>query len=306
MQTTLKREVQLVGTGLHSGRPARITLRPAAAGTGVRFRRIDVTGKDAVIAARYDNVTDTTLNTRLTNAAGVSVSTVEHLMAAIAGCGLHNVLIDIDGPEIPIMDGSSRRFVREIVNAGMVSTGAPLTAWRVMTEVVLEEGDVRAVLRPHDGLTISFEIDFPDQAIGQQAFSLDMANGAFIRELSDCRTFCRSAEVDYMQSRGLALGGSLANAVVVDGAEVLNPEGFRRADECVRHKMLDALGDLSLAGAPVLGAYTGVRAGHGATNRLLRKLFATPGAVQQVICDASAARHLPGFGIRPADLAAAG
>jgi len=306
VQTTLKREVQLVGTGLHSGRPARITLRPAAAGSGVRFRRIDVSGKDAVIAARFDNVSDTTLNTRLTNAAGVSVSTVEHLMAAIAGCGLHNVVIDIDGPEIPIMDGSARRFVREIVSAGMISTGAPLTVWRVMTEVVLDEGDARATLRPHDGLTISFEIDFPDQAIGRQSFSLDMANGAFIRELSDCRTFCRSSEVDYMQSRGLALGGSLANAVVVDGAEVLNPEGFRRADECVRHKMLDALGDLSLAGAPVLGAYYGVRAGHGVTNRLLRKLFATPGAVQQVTCDAAAARHLPGFGIRPADLAAAG
>ncbi|MSU90561.1 UDP-3-O-acyl-N-acetylglucosamine deacetylase [Rhodobacteraceae bacterium 2CG4] len=305
MQTTLKREVQLVGIGLHTGRPARITLRPADAATGVRFRRIDVTDRDPVVAARYVNVTDTTLNTRLTNAAGVSVSTVEHLMAAIAGCGLHNVLVDIDGPEIPIMDGSARRFVREIVGAGLISARAPLRVWRVLREVVLEEGDVRAALRPHDGLDIAFEIDFPDPAIGRQSFALDMANGAFVRELSDCRTFCRRAEVDYMQSRGLALGGTLDNAVVIDGADVLNPEGFRRADECVRHKMLDALGDLALAGAPIQGAYTGVKAGHGATNRLLRKLFATPGAVELVTCDPAVAQRLPGFGIRAADLAAA-
>ncbi|MHA3976595.1 UDP-3-O-acyl-N-acetylglucosamine deacetylase [Halovulum sp. GXIMD14794] len=305
MQTTLKKDVQMVGIGLHSGRPARITLRPADAGTGVRFRRIDVTDRDPVIPARFDLVSDTTLNTRLTNAAGVSVSTVEHLMAAFAGCGLHNVLVDIDGPEIPIMDGSSRRFVREIVGAGLISTREPLTAWRVRKEVVLEDGDVRASLAPFDGLSISFEIEFPDAAIGHQMHTLDMANGAFVRELSDCRTFCRRAEVDYMQSRGLALGGTLDNAVVIDGAEVLNPEGFRRTDECVRHKMLDALGDLSLAGAPILGAYTGLRAGHGATNRLLRKLFATEGAVERVVCPPELVQRLPGFGIRPADLAAA-
>lgn len=305
MQTTLKRDVQMVGIGLHSGRPARITLRPAEAGSGVRFRRIDVTDRDPVIRARFDLVSDTTLNTRLTNAAGVSVSTVEHLMAAIAGCGLHNVLVDIDGPEIPIMDGSSRRFVREIVGAGLISSRLPLTAWRVCKEVVFEDGDVRASLTPFDGLSIAFEIEFPDAAIGHQMHTLNMANGAFVRELSDCRTFCRRDEVDYMQSRGLALGGTLDNAVVIDGAEVLNPEGFRRADECVRHKMLDALGDLSLAGAPLLGAYNGFRAGHGVTNQLLRKLFATPGAVEQVICTPELVQRLPGFGIRAVDLATA-
>ncbi|MEM9778944.1 MAG: UDP-3-O-acyl-N-acetylglucosamine deacetylase, partial [Pseudomonadota bacterium] len=150
------------------------------------------------------------------------------------------------------------------------------------------------------------DIDFPDAAIGQQSKTLNLANGCFIRELSDCRTFCRRAEVDYMQSRGLALGGTLDNAIVVDGDAVLNPEGFRRVDECVRHKMLDALGDLALAGLPILGAYTGVRAGHGPTNLLLRKLFSTPGAVRQIECDTAQVRNLPGFGLSARDFAAVG
>ncbi len=306
MQTTLKRDVQFVGTGLHSGRPARITLRPAAANHGIRFRRVDVTDRDAFVPATFKNVADTMLNTTLSNAAGVTVSTVEHLMAAIAGCGLHNVLIDIDGPEVPIMDGSARRFVRDITAAGLYETDTPVAVWRVVKPVEITVGDATARIEPCDGITIAFEIDFPDAAIGRQMRKLDMANGCFVRELSDCRTFCRRAEVDYMQSRGLALGGTLDNAVVVDGDDVLNPEGFRRADECVRHKMLDALGDLALAGAPILGAYTGLRAGHGPTNQLLRKLFATPGAVELVVCDDDQARRLPGFGLVEADLAAVG
>lgn len=306
MQTTLRKDVPLVGIGLHSGRPARITLRPAPADSGIRFRRIDLDAADPIIPARYDLVSDTTLNTRLTNAAGVSVSTVEHLMAAIAGTGLHNVLIDIDGPEVPIMDGSSRRFVQGILEAGLLRLGAPLTAWAVTRTITLEEGDVVATLAPFSGLTIDFAIDFPDAAIGHQSRVLDMSNGTFIRELADCRTFCRRDEVDYMQSRGLALGGTLENAVVVQGDKVLNPEGFRRRDECVRHKMLDALGDLALAGAPVLGAYTAKRAGHGPTNRLLRKAFATPGAMVRVTVDAEMAHRMPGFVLNRADLAAVG
>ncbi|WP_171323455.1 UDP-3-O-acyl-N-acetylglucosamine deacetylase [Halovulum dunhuangense] len=306
MQTSLKRDVQFVGIGLHSGRPARMTLKPATAGSGVRFCRVDVTDRDPFIPARFDLVSDTQLNTRLTNAGHVSVSTVEHLMAAIAGTGLHNVLVEIDGPEVPIMDGSARRFVHDILMAGLVTTRAPLRAWKVDREITFEDGGASATLRPSDAFTIDFEIDFSDPAIGRQARRLDMANGAFLRELADCRTFCRRAEVDYMQAHGLALGGSLDNAVVVDGAEVLNPGGFRRTDECVRHKMLDALGDLALAGAPVLGAYEGRRAGHGVTNRLLRKAFATPGALRLVEVTPEIAARLPGSGLLPADLAAVG
>ena len=306
MQTTLKSEIQILGVGLHSGRPARMRLRPAPAGHGVTFRRVDITDRDPVIAARYDLVSDTTLNTRLTNAAGVSVSTVEHLMSALAGCGVHNVAVELDGPEIPIMDGSAKRFVRESLRVGTRELEAPLVAWRVVRPVTLEEGAVVAGLEPCDGFEIDFEIDFDDRAIGRQTRKLDMANGTFVRELSDCRTFCRRQEVDHLQAMGLGLGGTLDNTVVVEDAEVLNPDGFRRADECVRHKMLDAVGDLALAGAPILGRYRGVRAGHGPTNRLLRKLFDTPGAVEQVVCDARIARLLPGYDIRPADLAAVG
>ena len=305
MRTTLKREITLVGMGLHSGRPARMVLRPATEG-GIRFRRVDVRDRDNVIPAGYDLVSDTTLCTLLTNEAGVSLGTVEHVMAALAGTGVTNALIDIDGPEVPIMDGSARRFVQAILRTGLTTVPGPLEAIRVLKTVRDVQGDVVAELSPAAALSIDFSIDFPDAAIGRQDRQLSMVNGAFVHELADCRTFCRRADVEAMQANGLALGGSLDNAVVVDGGAVLNPGGFRRTDECVRHKMLDALGDLALAGAPILGAYKGIRAGHGATNRLLRRLFATPGAWERVTLDAEQARYLPGAGIGAADLRRAG
>jgi UDP-3-O-[3-hydroxymyristoyl] N-acetylglucosamine deacetylase len=305
MQTTLKRAVTLVGMGLHSGRPARLVLRPAFEG-GLRFVRVDITDRDNIIPARYDLVTDTRLCTLLTNAAGASVSTVEHVMAALAGTGVTNANIEIDGPEVPIMDGSALRFVQAILRTGLQPIDGPRTAIRILKPVRDVQGDVIAELTPAETLSIDFEIDFPDAAIGHQARRLGMVNGTFVHELADCRTFCRRVEVETMQANGLALGGSLDNAVVVEGDRVLNPGGFRRADECVRHKMLDALGDLALAGAPILGAYRGVRAGHGATNRLLRKLFATPDAYEIVTLDAEAAAQLPGAGVGAADLRRAG
>jgi UDP-3-O-[3-hydroxymyristoyl] N-acetylglucosamine deacetylase len=301
MQTTLKREVTLVGMGLHSGRPARMVLRPATSG-GIRFRRVDAKDRDNVIPARFDLVSDTTLCTLLTNEAGVSLGTVEHMMAALAGTGVTHLEIDIDGPEVPIMDGSSKRFVQAILRTGLRELPGELKAIRVLETVRDVQGDVVAELRPADSLTIDFAIDFPDAAIGKQARRLDMENGAFVHELSDCRTFCRRSDVETMQANGLALGGSLDNAVVVEGDRVLNPGGLRRSDEFVRHKMLDALGDLALAGAPVLGAYRGVRAGHGLTNQLLRRLFATPGAWDEIELDAASAGQLPGAGVDAADL----
>ncbi len=305
MQTTLKRETTLVGMGLHSGRPARLVLRPATEG-GIRFRRVDITDRDNIIPARYDLVTDTRLCTLLTNDAGVSLGTVEHIMAALAGTGVTHALIDIDGPEVPIMDGSAMRFVRAILKVGLRTLPGSRTAIRVLKPIRLEQGDVVVELTPADALSIDFDIEFTDAAIGHQAKRLDMENGAFVHELADCRTFCRRVDVETMQANGLALGGSLDNAIVVEGETVLNPGGLRRSDEFVRHKMLDALGDLALAGAPILGAYRGVRAGHGATNRLLRELFATPGAWEEVALDAEAARHLPGAGVDVADLRRAG
>jgi UDP-3-O-[3-hydroxymyristoyl] N-acetylglucosamine deacetylase len=178
------------------------------------------------------------------------------------------VLVDIDGPEVPILDGSSRKFVEGLLAAGIREQSAPLYAIEVLRDVEVRDGLALARLEPAPALEIDFAIEFDDAAIGSQRKSLNMANGAFVRELSDSRTFCRESDVEAMRAQGLALGGTFENAVVVNGADVLSPGGLRHKDEAVRHKMLDALGDLSLAGAPILGRYTGYRAGHAITNRL--------------------------------------
>lgn len=219
-------------------------------------------------------------------------------MAALAGCGVHNALVEIDGPEVPILDGSAVPFVRGIMQRGLRTLPAPVRALEVLKTVTVTDGEASATLAPADTLQIDFEIDFDDAAIGHQKKSLVMNNGSFARELCDSRTFCRQADVDAMRANGLALGGTPGeNAVVFDGDRVLSPGGLRHRDEPVRHKMLDALGDLALAGAPLIGRYTGVRAGHSLTNTLLRNLFATPDAVRMVVCDRSTAARLPGYGL---------
>jgi len=301
LQTTLKSNVTFSGAGLHTGAPVMLVLRPAPANNGIVFRRVDIAGDNALTAV-WDNVAVSPLNTRLTNSAGVTVSTIEHLMAALAGTGVHNVVVDIDGPEVPIMDGSAAAFVRGIVGAGLTRLTAPLYAIEILSDVIVEDGPAMAMLSPATSLQIDFDIDFADAAIGRQAKTLNMANGVFVRELCDSRTFCRSSDVDAMRANGLALGGTLENAVVVDGGQVLSPGGLRHSDEAVRHKMLDALGDLYTAGAPILGRYTGVRAGHAMTNRLLQALFAQPDAWRMTRCDAKIAARLPGVGVSKADL----
>jgi len=302
VQTTLKSAFTLVGAGLHSGRPARLRVVPAPANFGVEFRRIDITDRNNRIPARFDLVNDTQLCTRLCNNVGVEIATVEHLMAALAGCGVHNAVVEIDGPEVPIMDGSADRFVTEILSAGVIELDAPVKVLRILKAVSITDGDAFVELTPSDDFEIEFEIAFADQAIGQQHHSLNMKNGSFARELSNCRTFCMFSDVEYMKSIGLARGGSLANAVVIDDGKVLNPEGYRREDECVRHKMLDALGDLALAGAPVIGRYHGVRAGHRMTNLLLRAVFAAPGSFEIVEINDRQSAHLPGVGLSYSDL----
>ena len=301
MQTALKATVVFEGVGLHSGAPTTLVVRPAKANTGIVFNRTDVS--DGQIAARWDRVEVTPLNPRLRNEPGVAVSTIEHLMAALSGCGIYNALIDIDGPEVPILDGSSAAFVRGFVDAGITRLAAPLRAIEILKNISVSQDEASATLSPATTLQISFEIDFADAAIGHQTKTLSMANGTFVRELCDSRTFCRQADVDAMRASGLALGGTLMNAVVVDGAQVLSPGGLRHSDEAVRHKMLDALGDLATAGAPILGRYTGVRAGHGLTNKLLTALFDQPDAWRWVTCDVATAARLPGVGVKPADLA---
>ena len=282
MQRTLARSVGLSGVGLHGGAPARLTLRPAPAGSGVVFCRIDVADRDQRVPATWDRVSDTRLNTTIANAEGVSVSTIEHLMAALAAAGVDNALIDIDGPEIPIMDGSSAPFLRAIRSVGLVDLDAPRRAIRVLRPVSVRKGDAVASLSPAERFEIGFSIDFADAAIGAQTGEIAVDGDSFARELADCRTFGRLAEIEHLRKMGLALGGGLHNAIVVDGARVLNPEGLRRADEFVRHKMLDAVGDLALAGAPIVGRYEGARAGHETTNLLLRALFADASAWEWV------------------------
>ena len=299
MQNTVKTAISFVGKGLHSGKPVTVTVLPAPVGHGIWFKRTDVQLGDRMIPARWDAVNRSPLCTKLENKSGLQISTVEHLMAALAGCGIHNAMVELDGPEVPILDGSAAPFVRGIMGQGGVQIqSAPVMAFEVLKEVTVRDGDASATIAPSDTLRIDFEIDFTDAAIGHQQKSLVMNNGSFARELCDSRTFCRQADVDTMQANGLALGGSAGeNAVVFDGDEVLSPGGLRHADEPVRHKMLDALGDLALAGAPMIGHYTGIRAGHSLTNTLLRALFATPGAVRLVQCDGAMAARLPGHGL---------
>lgn len=304
MQNTLKSAVVFEGLGLHSGEPVRMVVTPAAADTGIWFRRTDLDAGDTMIAARWDTVVPSKLCTLIANPSGVSVSTIEHIMAALAGCAIHNAVIEIDGPEVPILDGSSVPFVERFLAAGLVEQAAEVRAIRVLKPVEVREGEAVARLEPSDMLEIDFRIDFAEKAIGRQAKTLNMANGAFVRELCDSRTFCLQADVDFMRANGLALGGTLENAVVFENGRVLSPGGLRHADEPVRHKMLDALGDLSLAGGPLLGRYTGVRAGHALTNRLLRTLFAQPDAWRYVDCGEQTGGKLPGMGVHAGDLPA--
>lgn len=251
-----------------------------------------------MIPARWDVVEQTALCTRIINEAGVSVSTIEHLMAALAGCGIHNALIEIDAPEVPILDGSSADFVLGFLKAGIVRQDAPVWAIQVLKPVSVTRGDAKATLVPADEMRIDFHIDFVDEAIGQQTKELNLANGSFIRELCNSRTFCRQADVEAMQANGLALGGDPAeNAVVFNGADVQAKGGLRHADEPVRHKMLDAMGDLYLASAPLLAHYQGHRAGHSLTNALLRELFSHPDNWRLVECDEVQAARLPGAGV---------
>ena len=322
MQNTLKSAVTFKGLGLHSGRPVLMKVLPASADYGIWFKRVDLPAAQAMIAARWDQVVPSRLCTLLRNDAGAEVSTVEHIMAALAGCGIHNAVIEIDGPEVPILDGSAVPFVEAFIARGLTEQMSPVRAIRVLMAPMPPEapaggrglgglkplawGGPSAVTgdQPADMLEIDFRIDFAEPAIGRQEKRLNLANGTFVRELCDSRTFCRQADVDLMRANGLALGGSLENAVVFEGERVLSPGGLRHKDEPVRHKMLDAMGDLYLAGGPVLGRYTGLRAGHALTNRLLHALFADPSAWRMVECSPQTVGKLPGVGVLRSDLPA--
>jgi UDP-3-O-[3-hydroxymyristoyl] N-acetylglucosamine deacetylase len=274
---TLKAPIGCVGTGLHSGRRVALTLRPSAAGTGIVFRRADL-GRD--IPALFDRVVDTRLCTAIAEG-DASVSTIEHVMAALAGSGIDDAVVEVNGPEVPIMDGSAAPFLFLVDCAGTVTTAAPRAAIEVLRPIRVEEaGGAFAELLPgrEPAFDAELEIDFPNTAIGRQALSLRVSPLAFREGLADARTFTLAEDVARLRAAGLAQGGSLDNAVVVDGPLVLNPGGLRRPDEFVRHKLLDVVGDLALAGAPIRGRFRGNRSGHALNNRVLRALFADPAA----------------------------
>lgn len=279
VQRTLKSAISCVGVGLHSGKRTEMTLVPMPAGTGIIFRRTDLSPLSGPtdIPARYDHVVDTRLCTVLGHpaCAELRVSTVEHILAALAGCGVHNLLIEIDGPEVPILDGSSANLVFLIDCAGIVEQGAAVHRIEVLRTVRIENGLAFAELRPSVfGFDMAVSIAFDAAIIGNQALSLRLSPEMFRTELARCRTFTMANEVEALQAAGLARGGSLDNAIVVDGATILNPTGLRMPDEFVRHKMLDAVGDLSLAGAELCGRFVAHRTGHAINNKLLRALFA--------------------------------
>lgn len=282
-QHTVLKSFSVTGVGVHSGAPATLTVKPAAVSTGIVFIRTDVKDRINAIPARWDYVTDTKLCTVLTNKAGVSVSTVEHLLSAFAALSLDNAIVEIDGPEIPIMDGSAADFVAALDKAGLREQNAARRALRVTRTVTYQDGDKEVILSPSDVASFTFEIEFKTALIGHQSFTHDLTEAAYRKDISRARTFGFLHEVEYLRSIGLARGGSLDNAIVIDGDRVLNPTGLRFKNEFVRHKILDAVGDLFLAGMPIIGHYHGIKAGHAMNNLILRALFAAPDAFEIVV-----------------------
>ena len=278
MQKTLARDVVLTGAGLHSGVPTRLVVRPAPADHGVVFLRTDVAASVGRISATWDHVVPSRLCTLVANPAGSTVSTIEHLMAALAGCAIHNALIEIDGPEVPMMDGRAAAFVALVDSTEIVALTAPRRFIKVLKPIRIDQGASFAELLPFDGRRFEIDIAFDSALIGQQSFAIDLSPLNFRRDLARARTFGFLKDVEYFWSRGLALGSSLDNTIVLADDRVLNPEGLRFADEFVRHKALDAVGDLALAGAPILGAYRSFRGGHRLNARVVEALLADPQA----------------------------
>ena len=251
-----------------------MTLLPSGPDTGIVFKRTDISGGGSIIPATWDNVVDTMLCTTLGNADGVRIGTVEHLLSALAGAGVDNLVVEVNGPEVPVMDGSAAPFLFLFECAGIVEQDAPRRFIRILKPVSIDEGKTSATLEPGDGFTLDFEINFDSAAVSRQTISVDLADDFFKKEISRARTFGFLHEVEQLREAGLAKGGSLDNAVVVSGDKVINEDGLRYDDEFVRHKVLDAVGDLFLAGGNVIGHFAGVCSGHATNNKLLRALFA--------------------------------
>ena len=277
-QRTLKNVIRATGVGLHTGKKIYLTLRPAAVDTGIVFRRVDL-DEPVEIPAREENVADTTLSTTLAKG-DVRISTVEHLLSAFAGLGIDNAYVDLSAPEVPIMDGSAGPFVFLIQSAGVEEQAAPKRFVRIKRAIEVTDGDKRARFEPFEGFKVSFSIDFDHPAFKGKSkeASVDFSTTSFVKEISRARTFGFMRDLERLREMNLVLGGSLNNAIVVDDYRVLNEDGLRYEDEFVKHKVLDAIGDLYLLGHSLIGAFSGYKSGHALNNRLLRTLMADESA----------------------------
>lgn len=288
-QRTLKNCIRATGVGLHTGAKVYLTLKPAAVDSGITFRRTDL-NPVVEIKAHPDNVGDTMLSSTLV-AGDVRISTVEHLMSALAGLGIDNVIVELTAPEVPIMDGSSAPFVFLIQSAGILEQDAPKKFIRILKNISVRDGDKYVILRPYDGYKIDFSIDFNHPAFVRETLhaEVDFSSTAFVREVSRARTFGFMHEIEYLRTQGLARGGSFDNAIVVDQDHVLNQDGLRYKDEFVKHKILDAIGDLYQLGHSLIGEYIAFKSGHGLNNTALRALMADSDAWEMVSFDEASA-----------------
>jgi UDP-3-O-[3-hydroxymyristoyl] N-acetylglucosamine deacetylase len=286
-QRTLKNTIRATGVGLHTGDKIYLTLRPAAPDTGIVFRRVDL-DKPVEIRACANNVCDTRLSTTL-GQDGARISTVEHLLSAFAGLGIDNAYVDVSAAEVPIMDGSAGPFVFLLQSAGVEEQNVAKKFIRIRKSLTVEDGDKKATFEPFDGFKVSFAIDFDHPAISERSkyACIDFSSTSFVKEVSRARTFGFLKDVEVLRQNELARGGSLDNAVVVDDYRVLNNDGLRYEDEFVKHKILDAIGDLYLLGRSLIGAFSGYKSGHELNNRLLKELLATPAAWEEVTFDES-------------------
>jgi UDP-3-O-[3-hydroxymyristoyl] N-acetylglucosamine deacetylase len=289
-ERTLVAPAICAGVGVHTGQRVRLAIRPAPTGTGIVFIRTDVTDRDNRIRVAGDSVVDARLNTMIENDAGVQLSTIEHLMAAFCALGVSNAIVEVDGPELPILDGSALPFVQLLDRAGFRRQEAPVRYIEILEPIHVTDGDKHAALLPCDRYEMRFEIDFDNAVVGNQVIDFVVDEQTFRDEIMSARTFGFAHEVEALRQAGLARGGSLENAVVIDGDDILNPGGLRMEREFVRHKALDAIGDLYVLGAPLLGRYEGYKAGHAVNNRLVRALLAAPHAWREVVLEPQLAR----------------
>jgi len=284
-QHTILKPISFVGLGLHSGIQSSITIKPCTDGRGITFVRKDIDQERGTIAARWFNVIDSSLSTVIGNQYGTTVATVEHLLAALYICGVDNALVEVDGPEVPIMDGSAVNFIERIESVGLRSTARERKVIWIKQAIEVRDGDKYALFLPDNQSKYTVSIDFPDTIIGAQTCTTVLDTEIFKEEISSARTFGFKEQIDQLKEQGLVLGGSLNNAILVDGDKIVNKEALRYEDEFVRHKLLDAVGDIALSGVPIIGHYYGYKPGHALNRMLLEKVFANQSAWDYMLLD---------------------